>query len=140
MTPAAPLDALAMTPELTALALCALLQSLQFFAYSVMAQKQVGSRYAASPRDTPRELTGLAGRLQRALTNHFEGLILFTIAVVVVTLSGQSSGFTAGAAWLFFAMRVLYVPAYALGWAPWRSLIWFIGFLASVAMILAALI
>jgi uncharacterized MAPEG superfamily protein len=30
---------------------------------------------------------------------------------------------------------VLYVPAYAFGWNPWRSLIWAVGFLATVAMI-----
>ncbi len=129
-----------MTPELTVLALAACLQALQFFAYSILSQMQVGSKYAASPRDKPRELTGTAGRLSRALNNHFEGLILFTIAVVVVTLSGQSSGLTANAAWLFLAMRLLYIPAYLLGWAPWRSLIWFIGFLATMAMVLAALI
>lgn len=129
-----------MPTELTVLALAALLQVVQFFAYSITAQKQVGSKYAASPRDTARELTGVAGRLQRALNNHFEGLILFTIAVVVVTLSDQSTAFTANAAWVYLAMRVLYVPAYALGLSPWRSLIWGIGFFATVAMILSALL
>ncbi len=129
-----------MPPELTALALAACLQALQFIAYSVAAQKQVGSEYAASPRDTPRELSGVAGRLQRALNNHFEGLILFTIAVVVVTLSGQSTDFTTNAAWVYLVMRALYVPAYVFGLSPWRSLIWAVGFFATMAMILSALI
>jgi uncharacterized MAPEG superfamily protein len=31
------------------------------------------------------------------------------------------------------------VPAYAFGWAPWRSLIWAVGFLATLIMLLAAL-
>jgi uncharacterized MAPEG superfamily protein len=35
---------------------------------------------------------------------------------------------------------VLYVPAYAAGLVPWRSLIWLVGFLATAAMILAALV
>ncbi len=131
---------MSLSPELTVLALAGLLQGLQFFAYSVTAQRQVGSRYAASPRDEARVLTGVAGRLQRALNNHFEGLILFTIAVVVVTLGEASSGFTAGCAWVYLLMRVAYVPAYALGLAPWRSLIWFIGFLATMAMLIAALL
>ena len=100
-----------MTAELTALTLAALLQGVQFAAYSVFAQRQVGSKYAASPRDKPRELTGTAGRLQRALNNHFEGLILFTIATVVVTLSDQSSHFTATCAWVYLLARVAYVPA-----------------------------
>ena len=80
-----------------------------------------------------------AGRLRRAFVNHFEGLILFTLAVVVVTLGGQSSGVTAACAWVYLAARVLYVPAYALGWSPWRSAIWGVGFLATMAMILTAL-
>ncbi|MCC0076265.1 MAG: MAPEG family protein [Rhodobacter sp.] len=129
-----------MTPELTALTLAALLQAVQFALYSVLAQMQVGSRYAASPRDNPRQLTGMAGRAQRALANHFEGLILFTIAVLVVTLSEQSTATTQNAAWVYLAARVLYIPGYLFGWAPGRSLIWFVGFLATLTMLLAALV
>jgi uncharacterized MAPEG superfamily protein len=58
----------------------------------------------------------------------------------VVTLGGQSSPFTAACAWIYLAARLIYVPAYALGLAPWRSVVWAVGFLATVAMILAALI
>lgn len=128
-----------MTAELTALTLAALLQMLQFVAYSITANRQVGPRYAMSPRDEPRQLTGTAGRLQRALTNHFEGLILFTIAVVVVTLSDRSNAITQMAAWVYLGARVLYVPAYVLGLSPWRSLIWFVGFLATLAMLVMPL-
>lgn len=129
-----------MTPELTILALAGLLQVAQFTLYSVLAQKQVGAKYAASARDTPRELTGLAGRAQRAMNNHFEGLILFTAAVVVVTMSDQSTATTAACAYVYLAVRLLYVPSYLLGWAPWRSLIWFVGLLATTVMLLSALI
>jgi len=129
-----------MTPELTALTLAALLQCAQFLAYSIAANLQAGPKYAMGPRDTPRQLTGLAGRLQRALANHFEGLILFTIAVGVVTLSGQSSPFTATCAFAYLAARLLYVPAYAFGWTPWRSLIWGIGWFATLLMLMAVLV
>ena len=78
-------------------------------------------------------------RPRRALNNHFEGLILFGIACTVVTLSGQSTGFTAACAWTYLAARILYVPAYTLGLRPGRSLIWTSGFLATVLMLLAAL-
>ncbi|MEO0664213.1 MAG: MAPEG family protein, partial [Pseudomonadota bacterium] len=37
------------------------------------------------------------------------------------------------------AARVAYVPAYYFGLAPWRSIIWFIGFAATALMLLAAL-
>ena len=52
------------------------------------------------------------------MNNHFEGLILFTLAVVVVTLGNQSTPFTQTAAWAYLAARILYVPAYAFGWRP----------------------
>lgn len=129
-----------MPAELTALALAALLQGVQFALYSVAAQHQVGTHYAAGPRDTPMQLTGTAGRLQRALTNHFEGLILFTIAVVIVTLSDQSTWLTHACAWTYLGTRILYVPAYAFGLTPWRSLIWFVGFLATLVMLISTLI
>jgi uncharacterized MAPEG superfamily protein len=129
-----------MTPELTALTLAALLQIGQFCAYSLTSIQQVGVKKAAGPRDTQIQLTGTAGRLQRAMNNHFEGLILFTIAALVITISGQSTPFTAACAYTYLAARVLYVPAYALGLAPWRSVIWAIGMIATVALYLAALL
>ncbi|MHC0054804.1 MAPEG family protein [Actibacterium sp. D379-3] len=128
-----------MTTELTVLALAGLLQVLQIFIYSGSGRSQVDPKLAFGPRDTPIELTGVPGRLKRAMDNHFEGLILFTLAVVVVTLGGQATPFTAGCAWVYLGARVLYVPAYALGLAPWRSMIWSIGLIATIAMIVSAL-
>ncbi|WP_238370979.1 MAPEG family protein [Heliomarina baculiformis] len=129
-----------MTTELTVLTLAALLQFVQFLIYSVLANKQVGPKKAMGPRDTKIELSGYAGRAQRALNNHFEGLILFTIAVLVVTLGGQSTGFTQGCAWVYLVARVFYVPTYLMGLTPWRSVIWTFGLGATVLMLLAALV
>jgi len=131
-----------MTSELTALALAGLLQAVQFCLYAVRANLDLGPGYTMSARDRApsRDLSELGGRLQRALNNHFEGLILFTLAVVVVTLSDQSTKFTATCAYIYLIARVAYVPAYALGLQPWRTLIWIAGFAASLFMILAALI
>jgi len=131
-----------MTPELTALTLAALLQVAQFAAFAIPANRELGVGYTSSARDKPpsRPLSQTTARLQRALNNHFEGLILFSIAVMVITASGQQTTFTAACAWAYLAARILYVPAYAFGWAPLRSLIWFIGFLATTAMLIAALI
>jgi uncharacterized MAPEG superfamily protein len=94
-----------MTPELTALTLAALLQVVQFVLLSVPANLELGPTKTASPRDRDRmggsleeQLSTKTGRL-RALNNHFEGLILFGIACTVITVSGQSTGFTAACAW-----------------------------------------
>lgn len=131
-----------MTPELTTLALAALLQTVQYLLFAIPANMELGTGYTSSARDraSSRQLSERTARLQRAMNNHFEGLILFTIAVVVVTLGQQSSQVTQTAAWVYLGARILYVPAYAFGWRPWRSAIWAVGFLATVTMIVAALI
>jgi len=131
-----------MTPELTALALAGLLQVVQYALFALPANLELGPGYTSSPRDRPpsRAMSVRTGRLQRALTNHFEGLILFTLAVAVTTLSGRSTALTAACGWVYLAARILYVPAYALGWRPWRSAIWGVGFLATTVMIVASLI
>ena len=131
-----------MTPELTALALAVLLQAVQFALYAIPANRELGPGYTMSARDREpsRPMSVMTGRLGRALANHFEGLILFTAAVVIVTLSGQASEFTGLCAWIYLAARILYVPAYTFGWRPGRSIIWALGFAATLLMVAAALI
>lgn len=131
-----------MTPELTVLTLAALLQVVQFALYAVPANLELGAGYTTSARDREpsRQMSDRTARLGRAMDNHFEGLILFTIACVVIAVSGQSTGFTAACAWAYMGVRVLYIPAYYLGLRPWRSLIWMVGFAATTLMYLAALV
>ena len=136
-----------MTPELQVLAYAGLLQGVQYVLMSVSANLDLGPGKTMSARDVHRlgrplaELLGVrAGRLYRAFTNHFEGLILFTLAVVVVTLSDRATGFSAACAWVYLGARILYVPAYFFGLSPWRSIIWFVGFLATMAMLGSALV
>lgn len=128
-----------MTPELTVLALAAILQAGQIMLANAVMNRDVGAAYNVGPRDTQPEFSPLTGRLRRAAANHFEALALFTIAVVVVTLSGRASGLTAACAWTYLIARVLYVPAYAFGWSPWRSVIFGVGLAATLVMILSAL-
>lgn len=130
-----------MTPELTALTLAALLQMVQFVLFAVPANLELGPKYTAGPRDSApkRALSPVTGRLQRALNNHFEGLILFGIAATVTAVSGQSTPLTAACAWAYLGARILYIPAYAFGWTPWRSVIWGIGWAATLLMLIAAL-
>ena len=129
-----------MTHELSVLVLAALLQVVQFVIFSVTANLQVGPRTALSNRDNPVELTGIAGRAQRAMNNHFEGLILFSIAAIALTLAEKSSAFTGLCASAYLIARILYVPVYLQGLTPWRSLIWLVGFTATLLMLIAALL
>lgn len=130
-----------MTPELTVLALAALLQAVQFMLYAIPANRELGTDYTMSARDRApdRPLSDRTARLGRALDNHFEGLILFTIACLVVTLGEASTPFTTACAWVYLAARVAYIPAYYLDLNPWRSLVWMAGFAATLLMLLAAL-
>ena len=131
-----------MSAELTVLTLAALLQMVQFVLFAVPANKELTPGYTTSPRDRPpsREMSAQTARLGRAFDNHFQGLILFTIAVGVIQMSGQNSGFTAVMAWLYLFARVLYVPLYAKGISPARSFVWIVGLSATFMMLLAALI
>lgn len=64
----------------------ALLPFAQFVLMAVPVNMQLGTAYTGGNRDEEKRATGVAGRMKRALDNHFEGLILFTIAVLVVVL------------------------------------------------------
>ncbi|MTH34862.1 MAPEG family protein [Paracoccus limosus] len=128
-----------MAAETTALALAALLQAAQIGLAAVSMNGDVGARWNASPRDTQPEFSARTGRLRRAVDNHFQGLILFTIAVLLVALTDSGGEVTAICAWAYLIARILYVPAYALGWSPWRSAIWGVGFLATMVMIVTSL-
>ncbi len=132
-----------MSPELTALVLAALLQCLQFMLVAIPANLELGPRVTLAPRDDgplAGKVSPRIGRLARALHNHFEGLILFAIAVTAVILSDSGSALTAACGWIYLAARILYVPAYYFGLVPWRSCIWSAGWLATVVMLLAVLL
>ncbi len=136
-----------MTPELTALTLAALLQVFQIALMAVPANLELKPGQTLGPRDRDRMggdlqdmVSKRTARLYRAMNNHFEGLILFSIACVVVTLSETSSPLTSACAFAYLAARVFYIPAYAFGWVPWRSLIWAVGYLATAVMLGASLL
>ncbi|MFV0475307.1 MAG: MAPEG family protein [Pikeienuella sp.] len=132
-----------MTPELTALALAGLLQGAQFFIYAVPATLSAGPAWALGPRDEPLApgvMSPRTARLGRALDNHAHALALFAAAVAVVVLAGEATAFTAVCAWVYLAARVVYVPAYACGWVPWRSVAFGVGTAATMLMFIASLV
>ncbi|WP_109467717.1 MAPEG family protein [Albibacillus kandeliae] len=129
-----------MTPELVALAIVALEHVVLVGWSQSLLNRDVGGKANASPRDVPLDMSVMTGRLRRALANHTENFPFFIGAVVCVVLSGSASGFTAACALLYAAARALYIPAYAYGWAPWRSVIYMVGLVATIAMYIAALV
>lgn len=131
---------IAPSPELLVLGLAAILQAVQIGLAAWSMNRDGLAEWNAGPRDSAPAFSPLTGRLRRAVNNHFEALSFFTIAVVLVQLTGSNSSLTAACAWAYLVARILYVPAYALGWVPWRSVIFGIGFVATMAMILAAIL
>jgi uncharacterized MAPEG superfamily protein len=102
------------------------------------ANNQRGVPWGVGPRDEPRPLTGVAGRLNRALTNFGETFPLFAAALIAAVLTGKLGALTLWGSALYVAARALFVPLYAAG-VPWlRTIAWAVGFVG-VGMVTAAL-
>ena len=133
--------------EIKVLALAALWQIVQFCLMAVPVNREVGTEKTLSSRDADdiggsiqSQVSKRTARLIRALENHFQALLLFAIAVLVVVLSDSSSAFTQVCAWVYLIARIIYVAAYAFDWVPWRTVIWGVGFFATTAMLVVAVI
>jgi uncharacterized MAPEG superfamily protein len=113
-----------MTIELTMLALSAALGIVQIILSAAAKNRQTGYRWAAGPRDEPRQLTGYAGRLDRALSNFLETFPLFAAAVLIAHVAGVHNWMTLWGVQLYFWGRVLFVPLYAFGVCIWRTIAW----------------
>ena len=114
-----------MTTELTLLALSVGLGFVHIVAASHSASFQRGYRWSASARDESVEpLHGVAGRLERALSNYLETFPLFAAVVLAAAAAGRHDALTAWGAQLYFWGRVAYLPLYAAGIPLVRSLVW----------------
>jgi uncharacterized MAPEG superfamily protein len=128
-----------MTSELASLGVLVLVQMALGLWTQAMVGKVTGTKWLLSSRETARDhRQGIAGRLDRAQRNGYEALILFTPAVVLVVLSGQSTTLTAYAAWAFVVARLIYVGCYAADLVPWRTVAWLAGWVCVLAMVAGA--
>jgi uncharacterized MAPEG superfamily protein len=129
-----------MTIELKMLALSIVLCLVQIVLAAHTASLQRGYLWAASARDEPRPaLTGVAGRLDRALRNFLETFPLFAAAVLMAHAAGRHSWMTEWGAQLYFWARVAYVGLYAAGVFLVRSLVWNVAVLG-IALVLLSLV
>jgi uncharacterized MAPEG superfamily protein len=126
--------------EIKILGYAALLQFVQYILMAVPVNFQMGVAYTGGNRDEQRQPTGIPGRLKRALDNHFEALIMFSIVVFIVVAGEASSSLTEACAWTYLWARVLYIPAYVSGIFLLRSAVWSVGFLATAVMLIVALL
>jgi uncharacterized MAPEG superfamily protein len=127
-----------MTLELKMLALSIVLGLVQIVLAAHAASLQRGYAWAASSRDEPAPmLTGVAGRLARALQNFFETFPLFAAAVLIAHVAGKHSWMTEWGVQLYFWGRVTYLALYAAGVFLLRSLIWNVPVLGIIFVLLA---
>ena len=104
------------------------------------ASLQRGFRGNAGPRDEQLPpLTGVGGRLERALKNFLETFPFFAAAVLMAELRGVHNAMTLWGAWLYLLGRIVYVPLYALGVRYVRSIAWNIAAIG-ILVILAGVI
>jgi uncharacterized MAPEG superfamily protein len=124
--------------------LCAILACAAVFASIILVQGVIANRIfkpaeLLGARDGLPVDQGKLGRARRAGQNTLEAFAVFIPATLVVELTGQQSLLTAIACVLFVLARIVYVPAYILDPPNVRSLVWFVGFIASIVMLIAAL-
>ncbi len=113
-----------MTPDLWAMVATLILAMVQIGMQCILTLMQVGPAWVAGPRDEPKEITGLSGRIVRAHRNLLEIFPQFLAALFVVHAAGAQGQCAIWGAWIFFVSRCLYIPAYAFGPPGLRSILW----------------
>lgn len=90
------------------------------------ARGQQGLKWAGGPRDEPRPVRGMAGRLERAQANFQETYPLFVGGVLAVVVTDQGDQLSVLGAATYVCARVVHAILYALGVPMVRSLAWLI--------------
>jgi uncharacterized MAPEG superfamily protein len=129
-----------MTIELQMLALSIVLGLVHIILNASTATTQYGLDWNTGPRDAPMPpLTGVAGRLQRAMHNFVESFALFAAAVLIAQAAGRHNALTHWGVQLYFWGRVAYLPLYAFGIPKIRSAAWGIATLGTILILVALL-
>jgi uncharacterized MAPEG superfamily protein len=124
--------------ELQVLAASVILGFAHVIAASHSASLQRGYRWAAGARDEVQApLTGVAGRLERALRNFLETFPLFAALALAICVTGRNSALSQWGAILYLAGRIAYLPAYAFGIYLLRSLIWNVAAVGIILLLIA---
>jgi uncharacterized MAPEG superfamily protein len=126
--------------EIRILAGAVVLGILQLFAAIHLITKQRGVQWNIGPRDEKMpDITGLAGRLDRAFKNFLETFGFFAAAVLMVTEMKAGNSISGLGAEIYLLARIAYVPAYALAATGLRTAIWMASMIG-LFMVLSALI
>ena len=125
--------------ELSILAIYGILVAITLVLQATGTLLQLDMGYLMSSRDEGRTVTGMAARTERALSNSVTAMALFAPAILILAVKDAFSAQTLLAAQVFLAARVVYLPAYVFGIVGIRSLVWTIGFFATIVLYFLAL-
>ena len=119
--------------ELLCLELSVVLWFVYLFTQILTSRGEFGDAYLFSPRDELPTAKGPAcGRAKRALANYIENFVPF-VAVDLALIATQHTGGLGATVWV--VARLLYLPAYVLGWIYVRTALWGIGLVGLLMML-----
>jgi len=128
-----------MSIELTLLAASIVVGIVHIVIVSHLQSWRRGYHWTASSREqSGAPLTGVAGRVERALKNYGETFPFFVAAILIITATGTHNWLTVGGANLYFWGRLVYAFLYAADFPLARSITWNIPTIG-IVMIVAAL-
>lgn len=128
-----------MPPELTFLALTAILTLVHPSVQGLVLKAEVGNAWTvgARDRDAPRQ-SPLSDRARRATMNFLETVGAFVAATLVLHLGELATEMTRAASIIYLVGRAIYLPAYISG-IPWfRTLVWNVA-TAGLALVIAGI-
>ncbi len=126
-----------MAVELKLLGVAVIIGLTQMLWAAAAARRQQGLKWAAGSRDEPRPIAGAAARLDRAFTNFKETFPLHAVAVIVAYLAAKLGDLTLWGSVLYVGGRALHPIAYVLDVPYLRTLVWFVGFGGTLAVVAA---
>ena len=128
-----------MSIELTLLAASIVVGIVHIVIVSHLQSWRRGYHWTVSSREQPgAPLTGVAGRVERALKNYLETFPFFVAAILIITATGVHNGLTMWGANLYFWGRLVYALLYAADFPLARSITWNIPTIG-IVMIVAGL-
>lgn len=102
------------------------LYTLQIF-LQVFSRFGLDMRASMGNRDNSKNISVIAGRIERAKNNMLETLPVFIALALLTIIKDENSNMAMKGALVFLIARIIYVPAYISGIPVIRSLIWMVG-------------
>ena len=105
-----------------------------------LAMHRLGGYDNRQPREQQAQLEGFGKRALASHHNSIEAFPIFAVGALLVLITGQTGAWVSTLCIAFVIARAAYIAFYLLDWHIARSLVWSVGFLASIGLMLLALL